>query len=253
MLGHEREKNARRHRGWLDHGRDLSCVTGRNRTRWFSCAESKDFLDADSQALAAIGLVGVIIFANKGPVVSGPGGPSTALVAVTHDIAAGSTIQNADWQSITSSLPPATANLYFTPTQRSLFLGKTLVRPLHSGDLLAKDGDLLAAANASYSVVPITFKVAPGGLASGDSLCIYAISAPGALRIFYLTPLVVNTSAKGWQVTVPPSKAPYFLYAAVNLDLVAFGSTSSGVCPSTPIFSSTQAIEGATGTTGTGG
>jgi hypothetical protein len=39
----------------------------------------------------------------------------------------------------------------------------------------------------------------------------------------------------------------------VNMSLAAFGSTSSGVCPSAPIFSSTQAIEGATGTTGSGG
>jgi len=104
--------------------------------------------------MAAIGLVGFIVYSNQ----NGGGGlitnPSAQLVSVTRDLNAGDTVQNGDWQGINSTLPPATANLYFTPTQRSLFLGKTLVRPLHNGDLLAKDGDLLASANASYAEVP---------------------------------------------------------------------------------------------------
>jgi hypothetical protein len=203
--------------------------------------------------VAAIGLVGIIVYSGQNGGVVNLQGTPTQLVAVTRDLNAGDTIQNADWQGVNSTLPTATTNLYFNPQQRSLFLGKTLVRPLHNGDLLAKDGDLLASANASYSVVPVKFSVAPETLTTGDSLCIYAIASPGVLRIFYLTPLVVTSSGKNWQATVPPSKAPYFLYAAVNMQLAAFGSTSSGVCPSTPIFSSTQAIEGSTGTTGTGG
>lgn len=206
--------------------------------------------------MAAVGLVGIIVYSNR----QGGGGVfnpctgaacSATLVYVTRDLNAGDTIQNADWQSISSNLPAATANLYFTPAQRTLFLGKTLLRSLHNGDLLAKDGDLLSSSTSS-SIVPVTFKVAPQGLTSGDSLCIYAIDA-GALRLFYLTPLIVTSSGNAWQATVPLGKAPFFLYAAVNMNLAAFDTTGSGVCPSTPIFSSTQAIEGATGATGTGG
>ena len=197
--------------------------------------------------VAAIGLVGFVVWSGQNPnqVFNNP---STQLVSVTRNLNAGQTIQNGDWQGINSTLPPATAALYFTPLQRSLFLGKTLVRPLQAGNLLAKDGDLLTSTNTD-AVVPVKFQVTPETLQSGDSLCIYAIASPGVLRIFYLTPLVVTASGQNWQATVPSSKAPYFLYAAVNMSLAAFGSTNSGVCPSIPIFSSTQAIEGATGTT----
>jgi hypothetical protein len=199
--------------------------------------------------LAAVGLVGVILAA---PHIGGgvPTG-TTQLVAVTRDLNAGDLVQNGDWTAVNVGLPASTLGHYFSTSQTPLFVGKALVSPLHTGDLLPRD-DIQPAATASSSIVPIKFKVSPDSLTSGDSLCIYAIDGPGILRIFYLTPLVVTSTGKGWQVTVPPIKAPYFLYAAVNMDLASFGSTSSGQCPATPIFSSTQAIEGATGTTGLG-
>jgi hypothetical protein len=190
--------------------------------------------------VAAIGSIGILTYlAHPGCGEAMPcHPPGTALVViVTRDLNTGDVIQNGDWATVDAYLPSDVARLYFAPQQVPLFIGKTLVRPLHVGELLSRDD--VGDSGGPYAVVPITFRAAPGSLKSSDSVCIYYLDGT-TLRIFYLTPLVITASSTGWEVRVPPIKAPYFLYAAAYGSLVASSVASSGLCPATPIFNMQQ-------------
>ena len=67
-----------------------------------------------------------------------PPGYTEQAVVVVHDMQPGDTLKNGNWQYVSVSLPAATAQLYFTPTQRSLFLGHSVTRHLLAGELLGK-------------------------------------------------------------------------------------------------------------------
>jgi hypothetical protein len=162
------------------------------------------------------------------------------LVAISRDLNVGDTIEAGDWYVVPAIVPPATTKLYFMSNEQPLFLGLQAAVPLHAGELLAKSD--VTHPDGLSAVVPLTFKVAPGNLKSGDSVCIYYADGT-ALRIFYLTPLVVTATPIGWQAKVRPTLAPDFLYAAAYMDLAAFGSPASGTCPAAPIFAKGPAYQ----------